>query len=51
MKKKVARRGSNALARRLGFDNRGDMIAMMELMIGVISLVLSLFSIFFLGQG
>lgn len=50
VKKKVARRGSNALARRLGFDNRGDMIAMMELMIGVISLVLSLFSIFFLGQ-
>jgi hypothetical protein len=49
-KKKIARRGSNALARRLGFDNRGDMIAMMELMIGVISLVLSLFSIFFLGQ-
>lgn len=49
-KKKIARRGSNALARRLGFDSRGDMIAMMELMIGVISLVLSLFSIFFLGQ-
>jgi hypothetical protein len=49
-KKKATRRNGNSLARRLGFDNRGDMIAMMELMIGVVSLVLSLFSIFFLGQ-
>jgi len=49
-KKKTSRRGHTAFAQRLGFENRGDMIAMLELMIGVISLVLSLFSIFFLGQ-
>lgn len=46
-----ARKSDMTKTQRLNATGRGSMIAMVELLIGVSSLALSIFSIFFLGKG
>ncbi|MBD3610762.1 MAG: hypothetical protein HUJ30_09455 [Gammaproteobacteria bacterium] len=49
--KKPARRADMTKTQRLQATGKGNTVAMMELMVGLSSLALSIFSIFFLGKG
>lgn len=49
-KKPAARKSSMTKTQRLQTNEHGNIIAMLELLIGVTSLALSIFSIFFLGR-
>lgn len=49
--KKPARKSPLSKTQRLQAGDHGNAIAMLELLVGITSLVLSIFSIFFLGRG
>lgn len=49
--KKPAKKSTLSKTQRLQASDHGNVIAMLELMVGVTSLILSVFSVFFLGRG
>lgn len=50
-RKKTARKSDMSKTQRMRTKRHGDLVAMMELLVGFASLALSIFSIFFLGRG